>query len=118
MSNIFLPMERYKEIVLVYQDFLTDTFRIPYPLPKVKDTQQQLSLFSSKKKNSFDETWHSRIPLPKSQTGGGLRFSEVQRGAVPQSETSLKHSPQSNKYNAYVTHKMLIQTQFGSRPGI
>lgn len=66
----------------------------------------------------------SMVPLPRSQPASGLRFSEVpvldteEDGALIKDISETPHSPQSKTDNAYVTHRKLIQTQFGSRPGI
>lgn len=62
--------------------------------------------------------------LPRSQTGSRLRFSEMPALDTEEGSASIQdffgtlHWPQKNKYKAYVTHEMLIQTQYGSRSAI
>lgn len=120
MSKLFLPLGRYNQVILVFQDFLTQilsgfhTHHLKWRI---------LGRFSLVKRRKMH--WMKfGLPLallPRSQTESRLGFSEMPALDTEEGSASIQdffetlHWPQKNKYKAYVTHEMLIQTQYGSR---
>lgn len=119
MSNVFLALEKNGRW-LVYQHFLTQIFSGFYihHLKWHMLTNNFLSLIRRRKPHLM-KLGPSAAPLLRHHTGRGLRFSGVSALSMEEDSASIRDFFEPPiLHNAYMTHKIPIQTQFGSKPGI